>query len=237
MADQGKWFKLWCSALDDNDLENLSIHEWFCWARLGTYIKKHGNEGKIVFSSPARALTNLFRVTDFPTALDLIKRFPNCVLGERSITVTGETNSTVTVDIEYLNWFRYQGDFSNDRVRKFRDKKRHAVTAQEEKRSRREEKRKEESINTLAKTQFSRPTPDQVTAYAQTIHFKLDGNRFCAYYDSNGWKVGKAAMKDWRGAVRTWKLNDTGESNASNGRKELYSPIAVARAAAEAQKL
>lgn len=145
MADQGKWFKLWCSALDDNDLENLSIHEWFCWARLGAYIKKHGKEGKIVFSSPARALMNLFRVADFPTALDIIKRFPSCKLGERSFTVTGETSSTVTVDVEYLNWLKYQGDFSNDRVRKFRDKKRHGVTAQEEKRRRRdvEEKRRD----------------------------------------------------------------------------------------------
>ena len=28
--------------------------------------------------------------------------------------------------------------------------------------------------------------------------------RFFDYYESNGWKVGKVPMKDWRAAVRMW---------------------------------
>jgi hypothetical protein len=35
----------------------------------------------------------------------------------------------------------------------------------------------------------------------------VDPERFFAYYESNGWKVGRNAMKDWRAAVRTWERN------------------------------
>jgi hypothetical protein len=50
-----------------------------------------------------------------------------------------------------------------------------------------------------------RPKPEEVTAYALTIGFKLVGEWFCDYYESKGWLVGKTPMKDWRAAVRTWK--------------------------------
>src|SRR3990167_4705339 len=44
MADQGVWFKLWCSALADPDLSNLCLEDFARWAILGTYIKAHGTE-------------------------------------------------------------------------------------------------------------------------------------------------------------------------------------------------
>lgn len=53
--------------------------------------------------------------------------------------------------------------------------------------------------------QFIKPTPQEVTAYALTINFRLDGEKFCAHYASNGWKVGRNPMKDWKAAVVTWK--------------------------------
>lgn len=32
--------------------------------------------------------------------------------------------------------------------------------------------------------------------------------KFLNYYDSQGWKIGKNPMKDWRACVRTWILNE-----------------------------
>ena len=55
---------------------------------------------------------------------------------------------------------------------------------------------------------FVRPTPEQVEQYAQSIDYDIDGERFCAYYDSKGWMVGKNKMKDWKAAVITWKKQD-----------------------------
>jgi hypothetical protein len=52
---------------------------------------------------------------------------------------------------------------------------------------------------------FCKPTGSEVTDYARGIGYDLDGQSFVDWYESNGWKVGKNAMKDWRAAVRTWK--------------------------------
>ena len=41
----------------------------------------------------------------------------------------------------------------------------------------------------------------------------VDAEKFIDYYTSNGWKVGKNSMKDWKAAVRTWERN--GYSNAT----------------------
>lgn len=42
--------------------------------------------------------------------------------------------------------------------------------------------------------------PDALTARAQAL-------RFINYYESNGWRVGRNAMQDWRAAANNWLLN------------------------------
>lgn len=54
---------------------------------------------------------------------------------------------------------------------------------------------------------FTKPTPSEVTAYATSIGKQIDGDRFCDYYESRGWMVGKSPMKDWKAAVRNWTRN------------------------------
>lgn len=157
MSDQGKWFKLWESALDDQDLENLTIHEWFCWARFGTYIKKHGKDGKIRIRYPATALQNLLRLESFGAIQNMLKRFPNYTIEEGQNVTANVTNATVTLNIKCLNWSKYQGDFSGDRVRKHRQRVTANVTAQEEKRRDVEENRQEENISGEEMGVLSRP--------------------------------------------------------------------------------
>lgn len=55
----------------------------------------------------------------------------------------------------------------------------------------------------------------QVVEYAATIDFEIDGQRFIDWYEERDWKVGKNKMKDWKAAVRTWKLRskDNGRTN------------------------
>jgi hypothetical protein len=46
--------------------------------------------------------------------------------------------------------------------------------------------------------------------------------RFVDYYESNGWKVGKNPMKDWKAAVRTWKQ----QNNDKQPKQEsFYKPL------------
>jgi len=52
---------------------------------------------------------------------------------------------------------------------------------------------------------FSPPSPQEVDDYCREKGYQgVDGQVFCDYYASKGWKVGQTAMKDWRAAGRTW---------------------------------
>ena len=55
---------------------------------------------------------------------------------------------------------------------------------------------------------FVKPTPEQVTAYALTIDYVIDGEQFCDFYESKGYMIGKSPMKCWKACVRTWKRMD-----------------------------
>jgi len=60
---------------------------------------------------------------------------------------------------------------------------------------------------------FKPPSVDEVRAYCRERKNMVDAEKFIDYYTSNGWKVGKNSMKDWKAAVRTWERN--GYSNAT----------------------
>ncbi len=76
----------------------------------------------------------------------------------------------------------------------------------------REEKRREEIDTPIgvsrANTKFVKPTVEEVSAYCLERKNSVDPERFFAHYESNGWRVGKNPMKDWRGAVRTWEKSE-----------------------------
>ena len=62
---------------------------------------------------------------------------------------------------------------------------------------------------------FTPPTIDELKAYCTEQGYKIDAERFLAYYESNGWRVGRNPMKDWKAAVRTWVRNDATGSQPS----------------------
>ena len=55
---------------------------------------------------------------------------------------------------------------------------------------------------------FKPPSVDEVRAYCRERKNRVDAEKFVDYYTSNGWKVGKNSMKDWKASVRTWEKND-----------------------------
>lgn len=59
------------------------------------------------------------------------------------------------------------------------------------------------------KKRFTPPTPQEVVVYAQEyarehpgVDGNIDGHKFCDFYASKDWKIGKAKMKDWEATVR-----------------------------------
>lgn len=54
-------------------------------------------------------------------------------------------------------------------------------------------------------TRFAKPTLEEVQDYCRERENKVDAQKFYDYYTSNGWRVGKNPMKDWKATVRTWE--------------------------------
>lgn len=52
---------------------------------------------------------------------------------------------------------------------------------------------------------FCKPTIEEVKAYCKERNNSVDAEKFCDFYESKGWKVGKESMKDWKASVRTWE--------------------------------
>jgi hypothetical protein len=62
---------------------------------------------------------------------------------------------------------------------------------------------------------FIPPSSDDVFKYMQEIQkgSAIEAEKFCDFYASKGWLVGKVKMKDWRAAVRNWTKQQPATQN------------------------
>ncbi len=51
------------------------------------------------------------------------------------------------------------------------------------------------------------PSLEEVESYCRERKNRVNPQYFYDYYQSNGWRVGKNPMKDWKAAVRSWESN------------------------------
>jgi len=68
---------------------------------------------------------------------------------------------------------------------------------------------------------FAKPIIDDIIDYCSERNNTVDPQKFFDYYSSNGWKVGKNPMKDWKAAVRTWEKNTTTTQTKSKVEQSL----------------
>lgn len=113
-------------------------------------------------------------------------------------------NTTVTI----CNWEVYQ--FPNDQLRTTNEQRMNNERTTDEQRADslqldKENKGKKEKGNKGSR--FRAPSVDEVRSYCHERGNSVDPERFVSYYESNGWKVGRNPMKDWKAAVRTWERN------------------------------
>lgn len=154
-------------------------------------------------------------VNDYSKALGFIERFSKFGM----IKVT-ESSIEGLIDIEIVN-FRKRQDramTNSERQSLYRERKKgesneivteklHKVTNSNEivtlDKSRVD---KNIYINTSA-NKFARPTFEEIKKYCSERSNDVDAQKFHDYYESNGWKVGRNSMKDWKASVRTWEKN------------------------------
>lgn len=60
---------------------------------------------------------------------------------------------------------------------------------------------------------FVPPTIEEVEAYIKEKGYSVNAERWMAYYESNGWMVGRTKMKNWKAAVRYWNSQNKNEPN------------------------
>lgn len=64
---------------------------------------------------------------------------------------------------------------------------------------------------------FVKPSLEEVTQYCKQRGKGVDPEQWMNHYTSNGWKVGKNGMKDWKAAVRTWEKSDISPTQERQG--------------------
>lgn len=70
---------------------------------------------------------------------------------------------------------------------------------------------------------FKKPSHDDVAQFFTECNFdgvvQLETERFIDYYESNGWKVGRNTMKNWKSAIRNWIRNNKQFNSQNNGKQ------------------
>jgi len=72
---------------------------------------------------------------------------------------------------------------------------------------------------------FIIPSIQDIASYCEERGSPVNPEKFHAYYESNGWMVGKNHMKDWKAAVRTWEQRDESKGGNGNGRTASPTPF------------
>ncbi len=71
-------------------------------------------------------------------------------------------------------------------------------------------------ISSKKEKRFVKPTIQEIQAHILEKGYTFDAEAFYAFYESNGWKVGRNPMKNWKMACTTWAKNNRNDNN-NNG--------------------
>ena len=66
------------------------------------------------------------------------------------------------------------------------------------------------------KVGFVKPTIIDIKEYCKERKNNVDAETFFDFYESNGWKVGKNKMKNWKASVRTWEKSRNNKNNTND---------------------
>ena len=141
-----------------------------------------------------------------------------------SVTVSSRRVTRVIEEMHALSETRRQAGKKGGRPRKSESKEK-AIANQTESKPKANAPKTNKTIKTIEKevsndtskkkrAAFSKPTVDEVSAYAAERGAPgFDAQYFHDHYESNGWMVGKSHMKDWKATVRNWIARDSKRNN------------------------
>lgn len=68
---------------------------------------------------------------------------------------------------------------------------------------------------------FIKPKLEEIERFIIDNGFSVDAETFFDFYEAKGWKIGKASMKDWRAAVRTWHRKNVTSDKVSFAKNDF----------------
>lgn len=232
MADV-KWIKICTDIFDDEKMiliESMPEADAVIviWFKLLCLAGKQNNSGVFMLNDKI-AYTDEMLATIFRRPLNTVRLALNTFESFGMIEIV---DSVVTIP----NWEKHQ---SLDKLEAAREKNRQRVSAYRQRqkmlasgndysngtvmacndidKEKDIEEDKNKKKNNKTTSRFTPPTIDEVQAYCIERNNNVDAERFIDYYTSNGWKVGKNSMKDWKAAVRTWERADKQTAQQQGG--------------------
>ncbi len=158
--------------------------------------------GQFVTSISSIATRNGLSVQQVRTALNKLKK-------------TGEINKHSTnknTVIIVLNYRRYQelndceNEDCNKQITNNPQSSNNQVTTTNNGKNDKNGKNEKKS---RGQTEFAKPSLDELQQFISENKLNVDAQSFVDYYNSNGWRVGKNPMKDWRATCRNWSRRES----------------------------
>ncbi len=193
------YIKLWRKIIDGGWLKNHKLWVFWSWCLVKASHKEcdlvvgcqqvHLMPGDFVFGLNKASEELDMSVRSIRTIIDFLRNSQN---------MTIKTTNKYSV-ISITNWGIYQSEeIQNDN--------------QNDKRPTND--RQQTRMYKNEKNIFIIPTVEQVREYCIQRGNKIDPEKFVAFYESNGWLVGKNKMKKWKAAIITWEKRK-GDGNGS----------------------
>lgn len=225
MSDNKKYYylRLKDNFFDSDELKILeSMKDGYLYSNilLKLYLRSLKNDGKLVvneripYSADMLASVTGHQVGTIKQALSVFKDLGLIdVLDNGAIYMLdiqnfiGKGSSEADRKREYRQ--RIETDRTNvqTNLRQISDKSTPEIEIELEKDIEIEKEIHSSASTTTKRKRFEKPTLSQITQYCLERNNNVNAEQFYDYYESNGWKVGKNAMKDWKACVRTWERN------------------------------
>ena len=221
MSDS-KWIKIAADIFDD---EKIVLIESFpdayaiiiVWFKMLCLAGRLANGGVMTIGQTVcdeKIFAVLFRMKEqtIRKALQMFQEFGMITTVDGVITITNWSKH------QYIDQSESKREYMRGYMKERRERQKAptnstlAGTANSEIKDVNDNRKESATSSTTPRKRFSPPTIDDIKAYCRERQNTVDAERFLAYYDSNGWKVGKNAMKDWKAAVRTWERNGFGNT-------------------------
>jgi hypothetical protein len=130
-----------------------------------------------------------------------VRKFLKDLENEHQIEHQKNNVSTIITIINYH-------DYQSEELQKEYQKNTRRTAEEPQKNTNNNDKNVNNDKNDKKGKRFTPPSLEEVSEYCKERNNSVDPEKFIAFYNSKGWKVGNQSMKSWKDSVITWEKRD-----------------------------